>query len=152
MGLLNYSTRIEAEKTAGEVVAILAHHGATAIGMDYDGHGNVLSVSWKVNTPQGILPFKLPVNERAVASVLERQHYSGQLPRAALAEGQARRTAWRILKNWIRAQMALLETEMVTLDQLFFPYLLTGPGETLYERLATGKGLKSLTEGVNDHA
>ena len=34
--------------------------------------------------------------------------------------------------------MALLETGMVTMDEIFLPYKLTG-GQTLYQALATGE-------------
>ena len=34
---------------------------------------------------------------------------------------QANRTAWRIIKEWILAQMALIETEMVSVEEVFLP-------------------------------
>ena len=36
---------------------------------------------------------------------------------------------WRILKDWVEAQMALLETGMVTMDESFLPYMVSG-GQT----------------------
>ena len=39
---------------------------------------------------------------------------------------QAIRTSWRTLKDWVEAQMALLETGMVTMDEIFLPYMLSG--------------------------
>ena len=50
---------------------------------------------------------------------------------------QANRTAWRIIKEWIVAQMALIETEMVSMEEVFMPYMLTGR-QTLYQALANG--------------
>ena len=49
-------------------------------------------------------------------------------------QDQARRTAWRILKDWIQAQMALLETNMVEMEEIFPPYMLSGE-QTLYQAL-----------------
>jgi len=49
--------------------------------------------------------------------------------------------AWRVVKDWIEAQLALLETKMVTLPQLFLPYAVTADGSTLYERIAQQPGL-----------
>ena len=50
---------------------------------------------------------------------------------------QANRTAWRTIKEWILAQMALIETEMVTVEEVFLPYMLTGK-QTLYQALSNG--------------
>ena len=35
-------------------------------------------------------------------------------------------TAWRIIWEWILAQMALTETEMVTMEEVYLPNMLTG--------------------------
>ena len=51
---------------------------------------------------------------------------------------QAVRASWRILKDWVEAQMALLETGMVTMDEIFLPYMLFG-GQSLYQALTAGE-------------
>ena len=51
---------------------------------------------------------------------------------------QAIRTSWRILKDWVETQMALLETGMVTMDEIFLPYMLSG-GQTFYQALVAGE-------------
>lgn len=48
---------------------------------------------------------------------------------------QAERVAWRILKDWVEAQMALLDIQMVRFEEIFLPYIETGNGQTIYERL-----------------
>ena len=48
---------------------------------------------------------------------------------------QAERVAWRILKDWVEAQMALLDIEMVRFEEIFRPYIETSSGQTIYERL-----------------
>ena len=147
MPLQDYSTKIPAERTAGDIVSVLARKRAVAILMDYDGEGQVVGISWKVKTPHGDLPFTLPINVEAVHKVLKKQHQARQVPISATSIEQARRVAWRITYDWVKAQMAILETEMVTLDQLFLPYMVTRPGETLYERMLSG-GFKMLGPGT----
>lgn len=44
--------------------------------------------------------------------------------------------AWRILKDWVEAQMALLDIEMVRFEEIFMPYIETNEGQTLYEKLS----------------
>ena len=58
---------------------------------------------------------------------------------------QAQRVAWRIVKDWLEAQLAIIETEMVTLDQVMLPYMQGDNGQTVYElyrdqQLALGTG------------
>ena len=58
-------------------------------------------------------------------------------PRSSLkaTREQAERVAWRILKDWVEAQMALLDIEMVRFEEIFLPYIETTSGQTIYERL-----------------
>ena len=58
---------------------------------------------------------------------------------------QAERVAWRIVKDWVEAQMAILESEMVQMDEIFLPYMIGSTGKTLFEayksnQLAIGEG------------
>jgi hypothetical protein len=46
---------------------------------------------------------------------------------------QAERVAWRIVKDWVEAQMAILESEMVQMDEIFLPYMLNNQGHTVFE-------------------
>lgn len=48
---------------------------------------------------------------------------------------QAAMTAWRILKDWVAAQLAIIETEMVVIEQVFLPYLLLDKDTTLYDSM-----------------
>ena len=132
MPLLNYTTSISADKTASEIVATLARHGATNIMMDYD-QGSVVGIAWRIDREPKPIMFRLPVNILAVYNVLTRQGV--MKVDASKRRKQAERTGWRILKDWVEAQMALLETEMVQLEEIFLPYMLTGD-RTLYQVLA----------------
>lgn len=147
MGLLNYSTRIEAAKTVGEIQTILAKHGARQMLVGYAEDGNVESLVFQIETQYGLMGFRLPVNVEPVLKVLERQYDLRQLGHGGRPDqAQAVRVAWRILKDWVEAQMAILETEMVSVEQIFLPYMMVGDKHTLYEamvesrfQLGTGK-------------
>jgi hypothetical protein len=54
------------------------------------------------------------------------------------SQEQAERVAWRIVKDWLAAQLAILETEMVSVQQVFLPYFLDRQGRTLYEVYSSG--------------
>jgi hypothetical protein len=61
---------------------------------------------------------------------------------------QAVRTAWRIVKDWVEAQMALVETQMVTTQEVFLPYAVMRDGRTLSQHVAADPGLL-LGDGKN---
>jgi hypothetical protein len=42
---------------------------------------------------------------------------------------------WRILKDWTEAQLALIETGMVSVEQIFLPFAQSENGETLFEAI-----------------
>lgn len=135
MPIANYSTTVEAIKTVGEIQGILIGHGARSILMNYSKDGLVESLSFIVDTPYGDMAIRLPVDPSAVLRVLEKQ---GVPPRYA-NYAQVVRIAWRILKDWVRAQMAILETEMVEMEQIFLPYMITKDNKSLYEAMVDHK-------------
>ncbi len=135
MPLLNYTTQIEAIKTVGEIQGILAGHGAKSILIDYGPDGTVEALAFRVLTPQGDIAIRLPIDPEAVLKVLTQQNRLGKVPRRYISKAQAVRVAWRIVKDWVEAQMAILETEMVRMEQIFLPYVITDSGKTLYEAM-----------------
>ena len=132
MSILNYTTTIAAEKTLGEIQAILARHDAKSIFIEYANRQPV-AVSFLVATRFGDRGFCLPASVDAVAEVLARQSRAGEVPKRFATRDQAQRVAWRIVKDWLEAQMAIVEAEMVTLDQVMLPYLTEPDGRTLYQ-------------------
>lgn len=116
MALLNYTTTVDAIKTAGEIEVILIKGGAKAIQKEID-NGKVISIKFIVDSPIGTIPIELPVQIAAVAEILRQQKKNN--PRIKTSLDQAERTAWRCLKDWVEAQMALIEIGMVSIDQVF---------------------------------
>jgi hypothetical protein len=45
--------------------------------------------------------------------------------------------AWRVIKDWVEAQLALIEANQVKIEQVFLPYAITAQGNTLYEQIAS---------------
>ena len=135
MPLLNYTTKIPAEQTAAEIMSVLVKKGATDILTHYGPGGMATGLKWRMETMNGPMGFSLPINTEAVFEILTRDRV--MKTNLAARMQQANRTAWRIIKEWILAQMALIETEMVTVEEVFLPYMLTGK-QTLYQALSNG--------------
>jgi hypothetical protein len=64
-------------------------------------------------------------------------HDSRYASQQSQRQAQAVRTAWRIVKDWTEAQLAIIETRMVTTEQVFLPYAVMRGGKTLYEHIQT---------------
>ena len=131
MPILNYTTSVPAMRTIGQIQGKLAEHGAQAVMMNYE-QGRVASLAFQVDGPAGLLSIKLPVDLKSTLKVMERDG----LQRRYLTEDHAYRVSWRIIKDWLEAQMALLDTEMVKMEQIFLPYVMTKDGKTVYEIMA----------------
>jgi len=134
MALLNYTTQIDAAKTVSEIQTILAKAGASAIMTEYDANSVLVGITFRIGTPQGPTSYKLPCDVEAVLSILHQQSRQGKVPKRLVTLEQSSRVGWRIIKDWIEAQLALVQTAMVTLDQVFLPYARTNDGRTVYQR------------------
>lgn len=134
MALLNYTTTIAVEKTVGEIQRLLSKNGARSIQTDYDAEGEPVALAFQVETKIGTVGYRLPANIDAIHRVLTQQYNTGKVARRFVTKEQAGRVGWRILKDWTEAQMALLETRMVTLDEIMLPWMIAGKhGETFYQ-------------------
>jgi len=136
MPLLDYTTSVAVSRTVAQVQAKLVEHGARAVMMEYDDQGRIRALAFKVKTPNGELPIRLSIDAAATLKVLQRQHYNGEIPARYASEEHAYRVAWHIIKDWVEAQMSLLETEMVKMEEIFLPYVITRSGQTLYQVMA----------------
>jgi len=45
----------------------------------------------------------------------------------------------RILVEWVKVQLAVIESGLVTLDEVMFPYLQLRGGETVFEAVQSGR-------------
>jgi hypothetical protein len=127
--LLNYTSEVSVEKTLGEIQGALMRAGARSISMEFDAGGRVEAVAFTVMTTYGLRPFRLPADPKRVLAVLKKETQ----PRFHTIE-QAERVAWRILKDWLESQLALVKIDLVTVDQVMLAFMQVGSGgQTVYE-------------------
>lgn len=106
---------------------MLVGAGARQIMFEYDDNGLSTGITFVVNTPKGQIPVKLPVRLEKIRRVFDRDGVSYR------DEMQPYRTGWKNIHDWIDAQLALLDTEMVKLEEIFLPYMATPDGHTFFE-------------------
>jgi hypothetical protein len=128
------TTRIDAQKTAGEIISELVKAGATSINTDYK-NGTICGLRWVMVVNGHNALFDMPVRVDAVAKLIRNRE-------------KAVRVAWRQLLRWTQAQVAMIQTGMVQPAEVFFAYHVpagqTGPERTVFE-MAISSQFKALT-------
>lgn len=123
MPILNYTTSIEVSKTMGEIQSALARRGVTRISTLYDDAGLAAGLGFAMKTDYGMRDFELPVRTDGVLAAMENDP---KVTRSACTPAQAARVAWRITKDWLEAQSALIDAQLATLDEVMMPYMVAG--------------------------
>lgn len=124
MPIKNYTTKIPAARTAAEIHQILATHGARKVMSEYGDDGEPISISFEICGSS----YTLPVRVDAVQKVLSEQGIKADRHKAEMV-------AWRNVKDWIDAQIALIEAGQAELEEVMLPYMTDRSGKTLFEAL-----------------
>jgi len=134
------TTKICPAKTVAKLQEILGEYGAEAIMIEYK-EKEVFAVSFSINVKDSRIPFRLPCRWEAIYKVLGDRLKKGisNIADEKLKE-QAKRVAWRQILRWVEAQLALVQTDMVKIQEVFMPYIQVNiGGQTLYEKLEDSK-------------
>ena len=132
-GPLNYTTKIPVRQTVGECSALLADAGASRVAVVYQDKRPV-GLSFRLEMPSGWQDFTLPVNVAAMARRLAtmtwppKLHASESEKKRIRSPDHAAEVAWRVVKDWLEAQLAIIAADMATLDQVMLPYLQLADG------------------------
>lgn len=130
MPTLNYTTKIGVAQTISEIHSALSKHGASRIATDYEA-GKPCGLAFTLPTVSGERVFRLPVDVAAVHALLTRQAKGSS--RVDARPEQAERVAWRVMREWLLAQLAIVEAQLVTMDQVMLPYMQWDADRTLYQ-------------------
>lgn len=138
MAILNYTTKIDSIKTIGEIQKTLVDHGAKKIVCDYDDDGVPTAVTFILMVNDQLVAYSLPAN---YSGVLRAMSKNKKVAKSLCTKEQTIRVSWRIVKDWIEAQMAIVEAEVAAMPEVFLPYMVTKNGNTLYREIED-KGFK----------
>jgi hypothetical protein len=137
------TTKIPVGQTVAEIQRILGEYGACAVMTEYKD-GEVMAVVFKVKFLDRDIPFRLPCRWQAIDKVMRQRVKKAHKGTMERITEQSKMVAWRQILRWVEAQMALVETDMVKVHEIFLPYLQVSiKGETLSDRFETS-GLKML--------
>lgn len=131
----------------GEIQGILGKHGARSITTDYDDNGNVSGIGFILLVEGNPLSIRLPCN---VDGVYRSLRSAKGVPNRSKTQAQARRVAWRIIKDWLAAQLALYQAGQAEMAEVFMAYAISNDGRSVYEifREAHVKQLNAAPDNV----
>jgi hypothetical protein len=131
MALKNYTTKVPANRSCNEIQVMLQKCGATGVLMEYEKDtGRIAGLSFQVEFGEDKMGFRLPIHWREAQKVLESEGN-----RRAGDDDYCYRVAWRILRDWVDVQVALIAIKQVELQQVFLPYAIQRNGKTIYENI-----------------
>lgn len=130
----NYTTSIDYHKTIGEIQGILVQNGADKIMIEYENKSPI-GLKFIITKDGNDLAVYLPSRPKAVQKIL-REAKKNRVKQGVKDDfDQACRVAWRIMKDWVKVQMDLIQTEQAEMAEVFMPYLLDKKGRTMYQAL-----------------
>lgn len=135
MALKNYTTKVPANRSIEEIQTALVKYGASGVFYEYEqgGAGRITSLKFILPMGETKVGFALPCEWRRFQQVLK----NDKVARAA-DEEYVYRVAWRCIRDWVLAQLALYQTQIVDLPQIFLPFAQDKSGATLYEKVMEG--------------
>ncbi len=128
-------------ETIGEIQRLLSKHGMRNAMLQFDDFGDVIAMSFTLR--DNPTPYILPAKHESIMKMAERGE-TGYKKTAE--ESQARRVAWRQVYRWIESQLAMVEVQMVEVEEVFLPYMMVDENRTIYQ-LVKDKGINLLASG-----
>ncbi len=130
----NYTSN--SKQTFDKIQKVLREHNAKQVLFEYDG-GKVVSLSFALDISGKLVGFKLPVRVEAIKKIFDNEGYRYD-------PEQPYKTAWANIRDWLDAQMALIDTQQVRMEEVFLPYAVNQEGRTYFEVISdTGYLLSS---------
>jgi hypothetical protein len=113
-----------------KIQKVLAAHKATHLMFDYGQDGRVTGLSFSIMVDGKEVGFRLPAKVENVSKIMYGTSYLKLNEKHSL---QAYQTTWANIRDWIDAQMAMVDTEQVKIEEVFLPYGITKDGRTFFE-------------------
>lgn len=130
MFLKNYTSNAPVSQTIYRIEQVLIKCGVSGINKEYLAGGKVSAITFSIelehNRPMDV---RIPVNEQKALEVLwnnyKKTSPNGTKSKTDFVE-QAKRTAWKIVQEWVEIQMSMVQMEQAEFREVFLPYFWDG--------------------------
>jgi len=150
MNLKNYTSSVPVERSIMLIEKLLMDAGAVNINKTIDpATKEVSGIVFQINVDQRPIVFKLPSKVEQCFKMMWKQVSPRSAHRDSVKENvmnQAKRTAWKLLFDWVSIQVSMIQIQQVELLEVFLPYAYDYQSEqTFFEKLK-GNGFKQLNQ------
>lgn len=147
--LKNYTSKVPASKSIQYITNKLVLNGARKIQQDYSVDGRLVGIAFIIEVAGREIPFKLPARIAECEKVLLGMKSARTLRQGAdKIPAQAERTAWKIISDWVEAQMAMIELAQVEMMEVFLPYVYDAAKDQTFFESLRASNFKHLTLAV----
>jgi hypothetical protein len=129
MNIKNYTSQAEASNSIAKIKSLLIDAHARDIIERYN-NGVCIGLAFVIPLYNRHFTFELPVRHKEVSDYLRKHKNMSE----KVANEQALRTAWALLRDWVQIQLTMIYLEQAEPLELFFPYLTDGQ-QTYYEKI-----------------
>lgn len=148
-----HTTKVEPAKTAGQIMELLCRLGASDIIQRVEDK-EVAGTGFRVEIEGEWVEYRLPIRWQPIFDYYVREHEAkprkralkeGEAERAQEAmKAQAKRTAWRIVLEWLKVQLSFVDIGVRNALEVFMADMVVpGRKETVGELMAEG-GIRAL--------
>ena len=164
--LKNYTSDVAVHVTIARIEAVLLRCRVSGITKEYGPNGEMLALIFHIPSPNGQpLAIRLPANEEAALRALWLDYvgddklsadgntimYNGRkLKKKAHFREQARRTAWKMMQDWIEVQMSMIQMQQADQLQVFLPYIWDSANQVSFYDRAKANGFRALLPEKTD--
>lgn len=158
MILKNYTTDKNYVRTISEIEQLLTGIGAQKILKDYDHQGVCTAMSFMISCDGKVIPIRLPARIDRIPAALRRLFNEDKtlsssqrslLKKAMSDPERARNIGWRIIQDWLEAQIAVKTLDQINMLEALLPFTVMKEGKTMYELLEeSGFDLKMMSQNV----
>ena len=146
--LKNYSSTVAASRSVAWIEQRLVDFGASNISKRYDpATKQLLAIMFQIPRNGMVYPVVLPARIPAAEKALRKARSSRRPPTSEAEQRikeQTERTAWKILADWVDAQLAMIVLEQVEFLEVFMAFLYDSKtGRSFFEQVRDN-GFKAL--------
>lgn len=144
---MNYTTGVSASRSITEIEQMITLFGASATMKENAGDGRIQSLAFKI----GDKTYKLPANAEGVKKVLyDGKRNSSRRDAMRNRDENSYNVAWRIMKDWVHAQLSIVASGQAQPDEVLLPYMYDAKSNrTLYQAFKEGH-LQLMNKGDDD--
>ena len=160
MFLKNYTSNVPVSETIARIEKVLIRCGVLAINKEYapPPASEITAILFSIETHKGKVDIRLPIDTNRAWDALWKDYVGIDTTNQAGTEiwsnnrkrlhkkdflDQAKRTAWKIMQDWVEVQMSMIQLKQAEPRQIFLPYVVTDSGETVYQ-MVQGSGFRAL--------